>query len=90
MEPILDIDLGECAAISLTQEINADLLLIDDLDGRQAALERGIAIAGTLGILKFGADKSLLDLPATISVLQKYGFRVSDEVLQQILGTQES
>ncbi len=66
-------------------EIQADLLLIDDLDGRQAALERGISIAGTLGVLKLAAKQALLSLPNAIEKLQQSGFRVSNEVLENLL-----
>ena len=85
VEPIPEIDSGECAAINLVLEIQAELLLIDDLDGRQAALDRGISIAGTLGVLKLAANQSLLGLPNAIAKLQKAGFHVSSEVLKKLL-----
>jgi len=48
----LDIlDTGEKEAIMLAQEISADLLLVDDWQARLAAINLGIRITGTLGIL---------------------------------------
>ncbi|NOZ41367.1 MAG: DUF3368 domain-containing protein [Planctomycetes bacterium] len=89
VEPIPDIDLGECAAINLVLEIKADLLLIDDLDGRQAALARGISIAGTLGVLKLAAKRALLSLPDAIEKLQQSGFHASSDVLKKLLEESE-
>src|ERR1700733_9747964 len=40
LEPIPEIDAGECAAISLALELKADLLLIDEKTGREAANAR--------------------------------------------------
>ena len=42
---------GECAAILLAEQIGAELLLIDELDGREEAARRGIRLTGSLGIL---------------------------------------
>ena len=39
---------GEREAISLALELNADVLLIDDLAGRREAANHGIAVAGYL------------------------------------------
>jgi predicted nucleic acid-binding protein len=46
-DAILDLlDPGERAAILLAQELNADLLLLDDMKARRTATERGLAITG--------------------------------------------
>ena len=45
-DQILDLlDPGERAAILLAQELNADLLLLDDMKARLTAKDRGLAIA---------------------------------------------
>lgn len=41
---------GELEAIQLADEINADLVLLDDLLARKKAKSRNIAVMGTLGI----------------------------------------
>ena len=49
---------GETEAILLAQEIGADVLLIDELDGRAAARAHGLTVIGTLGVLEL-ADSSV-------------------------------
>jgi predicted nucleic acid-binding protein len=85
VEPIPTLDPGEEAAISLAREINADLLLIDDSDGRKAAVQRHLAVIGTIGILERAALGKLLDLKQAIDRIRRTDFRVSDEFLNQTL-----
>ena len=47
LEPIPTLHPGEVAAIRLAQELKADLLLIDELRGRKAAVDLDIAFTGT-------------------------------------------
>ncbi|HRQ89841.1 MAG TPA: DUF3368 domain-containing protein, partial [Bacteroidia bacterium] len=46
-----DLDDGEAAAITLGRRLRADLLLIDERDGRRRANALGFTVAGTLNIL---------------------------------------
>ena len=85
VETIPEIDAGERAAINLARELHADLLLIDDFAGREAAAQRGIAIIGTIGVLEVAATRSLLDLPTVIDRIRETTFRVSDELLDDVL-----
>src|SRR3954451_1656909 len=50
-ELLVSLDLGEAEAIALAEELHADLILMDELDGRETAEKLGIAVMGTLGIL---------------------------------------
>jgi predicted nucleic acid-binding protein len=52
---LLHLDDGERAAIQLAIRIGAELLLIDDRDGVNAARRKGFAVTGTLGILDLAA-----------------------------------
>ena len=45
------LDAGEAEAIVLAEERHAELLIIDEEDGRAAAVERGLTITGVLGVL---------------------------------------
>jgi hypothetical protein len=47
----IDLDRGEAEAITLAAEIPADLLLIDEKDGRLLARQTGIRVRGVLGML---------------------------------------
>ena len=42
---------GERAAIAVALAVDADLVLLDDLRGRQAARELGLTTTGTIGVL---------------------------------------
>lgn len=66
MDVIVDLlDPGERAAILLAQELNANLLLLDEMKARRLATERGLVITGILGILdQEAASMKLIDLPA--------------------------
>lgn len=79
------LDLGECEAILLAQELNADLLLLDDMKARRVATERGIAITGILGILDRAATMKLIDLSAAVQSLQNTSFWASESLFQKLL-----
>jgi predicted nucleic acid-binding protein len=83
-EPALaHLDTGERDAILLAQSLKADVLLMDDLGGRQEAGRRNLNVAGTLTVLYLGAGRGLVkDFPATLSRLLKTGFRASPELVQ--------
>jgi predicted nucleic acid-binding protein len=55
------LDPGEQAAILLAQFLNADLLIVDDLDARRTAQSLGINITGTLGILGEAANRNWIN-----------------------------
>jgi predicted nucleic acid-binding protein len=52
----------ETAAIQLADELHADLVLMDDRRRVIAALQRGLIVTGTLGLLARAAKHGLLDL----------------------------
>jgi predicted nucleic acid-binding protein len=79
------LDPGESAAILLAQELNADLLLLDDMKARRAAKARGLSITGILGILDQAATMKLIDLPAAVQILQNTSFWASDNLFQRLL-----
>jgi predicted nucleic acid-binding protein len=85
IEPIPALHAGELAAISLAQELKADLLLIDDVCGRKAAADRHIPFTGTIGVLELAADRGLLDLRDAFGRVKKTDFWISDGLLDERL-----
>ena len=79
------LDSGECEAILLTEQLRADLVVLDDKAARRIALERGLRIIGLLGILKDAARADLIDLSTTFEHLREFGFWVAPSLLQRLL-----
>ena len=46
-----ELGMGEASAIILAQELDASLLILDEIRGRRIALQLGLKVHGTLGIL---------------------------------------
>ena len=84
-QPIAFLHAGEVAAISLAEQLRADLLLIDEVRGRRIAAERRIPFAGTIGVLELAADQDLLDLRQAFESLKKTDFWVSRALLDERL-----
>ena len=77
---------GERAAISLAVSLGADLLLIDERDGRRAATDCGLKTARTAAVLFRAADAGVLDdLAAAYARLKATDFRVPPAVLDGLL-----
>lgn len=85
IDPTLTLGAGECEAISLAKEINADLILIDDKKARQAAIERGLTVAGILNVLELASVKNLIELSDAFDKLKQTNFRVSKTLLDDAL-----
>lgn len=80
------LDAGEREAIALAQQLQAEVLLMDDLGGRREAQRRHLRVTGTLTVLFLAAERGLLDdFPATLQRLQQTGFRASPKLIQFFL-----
>ena len=84
MRPIGDVDAGEHQAILLASEIGADQILIDDLKGRTAALNEGLKVVGTLGVLIAGSDLGMVHFPSAYWSLRRTNFRMSGPMERSI------
>ena len=76
---------GEREAIVLAEELGAGAFLTDDLEGREEAMQRGIEVTGTLGILERAALRTLLDLPTVIAQLQATTFYGPPDIIAAML-----
>ena len=82
---LANLDLGERAAIVLALATKADLIVIDDLLGRQVARLRQLRVTGLLGILDEAARQNLVNFPEAIARLQQTSFRASSQLIQSLL-----
>ena len=83
--PLLELDLGERAAISLAMELKSPLL-IDERIGRRIAREHGLDVVGAVGILELAADRGLIsDLQEVHAKILKLNFHVSPTILAESL-----
>src|SRR4029078_12436775 len=79
------LDEGEIAAISLARELNAELLLIDELEGRKAAAERHIPLTGTVGVLERAAAVGLGEVNDDFGRLKRTDFWISSALRDERL-----
>lgn len=79
------LDPGEREAITLAQELQADLILLDERLGRQEAAIRGFNVAGTLGLLDRAGARGLIDVPTAVVRLRQTNFRGSPKLLNTLL-----
>jgi predicted nucleic acid-binding protein len=81
-----DLDLGEAEVIALAHELDADRVVLDDLDARRFARRVGLSLIGTLGLLL--AAKLRGELPSfrvEIERLEALGFRIAPSVVEAVL-----
>jgi predicted nucleic acid-binding protein len=76
---------GEREALSLAQELHADLLLVDDLEAREEAERRALAVMGTLRVLELASERGLLDFAAAITQLAATSFHMPAQLVQHML-----
>ena len=55
-----DLGAGEREAIALAIEKNADLVILDDQEGREIARSRGLSVTGTIGVLVEARKRNLI------------------------------
>src|SRR6187431_1188308 len=83
------LDEREKEALVLAQLLPADLILMDDRKGSNAASRSGFAVIGTLGILVRASQREILDLPGAFDRLRNTNFRFRQEMLDALLDKQK-
>jgi predicted nucleic acid-binding protein len=80
------LDAGERETISLARSVGADMVLLDERKGRQAAREQGLRVSGTLGLIRLAANQNLVTLADVLARLEKTNFRLSPRLLEALQG----
>ncbi|MBI4579276.1 MAG: DUF3368 domain-containing protein [Planctomycetes bacterium] len=83
--PLVELDPGERAAISLAHELDADFILMDEKAGRRVAAQRKLNVIGSIGVLERAADRGLLDLGEAFARIRTTTFHVSERLLDESL-----
>ena len=82
------LDQGESEAIVLTDEVKAELLLMDEAKGRAVSNEMGFRIMGTIGVLMAAYKEHELtsdEVKECVSGLQRAGRHIGQRHYQMLL-----
>ena len=88
-ELMSDLDLGESAAIRYPIGKEADLILLDEREGRKRAKRHGLNSTGVIGILLRANEKKDIDMKEELDSLEEAGFWISEDLCQKILEKSE-
>ncbi len=82
-----DLDLGESETLALALELRADLVLLDEQEGRHAAIRLGLRPLGALGILlKAKRQGEIEEIRSSLDSLRRQaGFFLGESLYRQIL-----
>jgi predicted nucleic acid-binding protein len=84
-ESLSSLDLGERNVIFLAEKLKADLVVLDEQEGRKIAASKNLKVIGLLGILYQAAIRDLIDLEEYVERLRKTNFRASSGLFNSLL-----
>jgi predicted nucleic acid-binding protein len=81
------LDPGESEALALALEISADLVLIDEADGRASARRAGLDTIGVLGILREAKQRGMIPslAPLLDELRDRHRFFLSTRLREEVL-----
>ena len=88
-EYLEELDIGESEAIALALEIKAELLLLDEKDGRRIAKEKGLKRTGILGVLTEAKNQTLISeiRPLIKTLRNQTNFWLSKSLCNEVLNS---
>lgn len=85
---VTGLDRGESEAIIYTDSIGADLILMDEIKGRKIAVQVGLRVMGTLGILLEAYEQGLIskeEIFSGLDILKNSGRYISEALYKQLI-----
>lgn len=82
-----ELDAGEAEAIVLALETSADVLLMDERLGREAARHLGVAVTGLIGLFVEAKRRGLISAvkPSLDALRDQAGFRIRQGLYEEVL-----
>ncbi len=82
----LDLDEGEAEVLILAKELNADLVIMDEIIGRRYSKQLGFNLTGTIGILLKAKEKGLIEsMKDLLTELTKKGTWLSQKLIKKTI-----
>lgn len=85
---VTGLDRGESEAIIYTDNEGADLILMDEIKGRKVAVQMGLNVMGTLGILLEAYEQKLLsreEIFSDLDILKNSRRFISEALYKQLI-----
>jgi len=86
LETDMLLDKGESEALVLTEDLQAELLLVDERKARRVAAQLGLPFIGTLGVLLEAKRLGLVEsLSPLLNALRSNNIHIGDSLTKEVL-----